>query len=160
MLLWAAGLPLALFLEAVSPLPPLPADAERLFPDGELEVGEEIAEALKSSIMMVYAADALLMAFALKLRVAAAAAGIEGASAGAGGGDGARLPGSMGFGGSVMGHGGSSWGAAYVSQATGFLGRCMPMYVMQPGSGRPKLKVSVQGTVCDSVCEGMPVCCW
>jgi hypothetical protein len=78
----------------------------------------------------VYASEALLLAFGLKMRVAAALAGLLGPRP--------RLSG-----------GADALGAVPLAldQAAGFLGQCMPMHVLAPGSGRPALRVSAPGLV-------------
>lgn len=113
-LAWVGCLPLSLVVQAASPLPPLHADAHRLFPDVEqTEVDTERREALRTAVLATFAAEALLLAFALKLKVAAAAAG-------------QRLPSTS-----------RSFAAdsAMIDQAASFLGQCMPAYATQfPGA--------------------------
>lgn len=75
-------------------------------------------------MLAVFAGEALLLAFALKLRVSGAAAGgLSGRP---------RVPsGALGLG----------LEASVVDRAAGFLGQCMPVYALQPGSGRAVLQV-------------------
>ena len=121
--LWAGALALALAAAAAVPLPPLDPEAQRLLPDSGREVEEERRAALRSAVLAVFAAQSLLLAFALKLRVAAATAGLLG------GGSGGPL---VGLSASV---------GARLDQAAGFLGACMPTHLLQPGKGMPMLKV-------------------
>ena len=78
----------------------------------------------RAAILAVYAAESLLLAFALKLRVGAALAGHRGGK------------GSVPAGCAAMG-----LDDATFHRAASFLGQCMPTYVQQPGAGRPALKV-------------------
>lgn len=76
-------------------------------------------------MLAVFAGEALLLAFALKLRVSAAVSGALGARP--------RVPaGALGLG----------VDASYVDKAAGFLGQCMPLYALQPGSGKAVLQVN------------------
>ena len=81
-------------------------------------------------MLAVYAAESLLLAFALKLRVSAALAGQRGPRPSA--------PAAA----AALGLDDASF-----HKAASFLGQCMPTYVAQPGVGRPALKVSEQGRV-------------
>ncbi|GIM00281.1 hypothetical protein Vretimale_5429, partial [Volvox reticuliferus] len=91
-LLWATCSGLALLLHAELPVPIDRANS-RLFPDSKVQVEQEIFRATKASLLAVVASHALLMAFALKLkmtsalrrRAAAAAAGREHTMGAAGG---------------------------------------------------------------------------
>jgi hypothetical protein len=76
-------------------------------------------------VLAVYAAESLLLAFALKLRVSAALAGQRGPRPAA--------PAAA----AALGLDDASF-----HKAASFLGQCMPTYVAQPGVGRPALKVT------------------
>ena len=76
-------------------------------------------------MLAVYAAESLLLAFALKLRVSSALAGQRGPRPAA--------PAAA----AALGLDDASF-----HKAASFLGQCMPTYVAQPGVGRPALKVS------------------
>ena len=78
----------------------------------------------RSAVLAVYAAEALLLAFSLKLRVAAALAGQRGPRA--------ATPAAA----AALGLDDGSF-----HRAASFLGQCMPQYVTQPGASRPALKV-------------------
>eukprot|EP00887_Chlorella_sp_A99_P005591 scaffold1.g5591.t1 len=143
-LLWAGAFPVALLLAAGGPLPPLAAEAERLYPDGAGDVDWERRQAVRrarlgagrargmgggvgrrkggSAVLAVYAAEALLLAFSLKLRVSSALAGMLGP----------RPRTSLGALSMSVG--------ARLDAAAAFLGQCMPTHVLQPGRGRPPLK--------------------
>lgn len=81
--------------------------------------------ACSAAILAVYAAQSLLLAFALKLRVAAALAGHRGPRPAA-----PALAAALGL------------DDGSLHKAASFLGQCMPTYVQAPGVGRPALKVS------------------
>lgn len=118
---WIASLPVALIAQAAAPLPPIAADMVRLYPDSyeEMAVDEERREAVYSAVLASFAAEALLLAFALKLRVSAAAGGAS-----------ARLPGTA--------SGGLGVNQSYIDKAAGFLGQCMPQSMLQLQTGVPK----------------------
>ncbi|EFJ42256.1 hypothetical protein VOLCADRAFT_107353 [Volvox carteri f. nagariensis] len=88
-LLWGSCSGLALLLHAELPVPMERANS-RLFPDSKVQVEREIFRATKAALLAVIASHALLMAFALKLkmtsalrrRAAAAAAGRDHANGG------------------------------------------------------------------------------
>ncbi|KAI3433444.1 hypothetical protein D9Q98_003258 [Chlorella vulgaris] len=120
---WAAGLPLALFVASTAALPELPEAAERLLPDSERELDEERRDAVWAAVLAVYAAESLLLAFALKLRVAAALAGHRGPRPSAPAAAAALGLDDAGF-----------------QKAASFLGQCMPAFVQAPGSGQASLK--------------------
>lgn len=117
---WAGCLPLALMARAASSLPPLPAEAHRLLPEiaEGIELEEERMQAVKSAILASFAAESVLLAFALKLRLAAVAAGAmptatSSSYAAAGGG----------------------WA---IDRAADFLGQCMPG--LEPSVARTFIK--------------------
>ncbi|GLI61232.1 hypothetical protein VaNZ11_003532, partial [Volvox africanus] len=93
-LLWGTCSGLALLLQAELPVPIDRANS-RLFPDSKVQVEQEIFRATKASLLAVVASHALLMAFALKLKItsalrrraAAAAAGRDQANAAAAAGN-------------------------------------------------------------------------
>lgn len=134
---WWCSFPIAMVVQAASALPPLPFDMERLYPDviEEEEVYKERKTAVRSAVLACFAAESLLLAFAMKLRVSAA-------------GSGSQLP-------------GSSMGATYsadtnyIDKAASFLGQCIPSVAMQPGSLRPMLKGSTNVAYHKLVSEGM-----
>lgn len=76
-------------------------------------------------MLAVYAAESLLLAFALKLRVAAALAGHRGPRPSAPAAAAALGLDDAGF-----------------QKAASFLGQCMPAFVQAPGSGQASLKVA------------------
>ena len=79
-------------------------------------------------MLAVFAGEALLLAFALKLRVSAAVSGALGPRH--------RVPsGALGLG----------VDASYIGKAAGFLGQCMPLYALQPGTGKAVLQVRLSG---------------
>ncbi|KXZ48748.1 hypothetical protein GPECTOR_25g332 [Gonium pectorale] len=92
-LLWAVASGLALLLHAELPVPSVRANS-RLFPDSKVQVEAEIYRATKASLLAVVAAHALLMAFALKLKMSAAlrrrAAAVAGRDQANGGGAGGQ----------------------------------------------------------------------
>jgi hypothetical protein len=135
-LAWLGLLPGALMAQVVSSLPPLPAEAHRLLPDYAegLEIEEERKIAVKSAIFASFAAESLLLAFALKLRVSAVASGLLPASGGGFGGVGSRSGGGSGF--------AAAAGMQAMDRAADFLGQCMPAYALQPGATKPFLKGS------------------
>lgn len=104
-----------------SPARSLPDSPTRLLPPGPLPWR-------RSAVLAVYAAEALLLAFSLKLRVSAALAGHRGPRAAA--------PAAA----AALGLDDGSF-----HRAASFLGQCMPQYVTQPGAGRPTLKVRCWG---------------
>lgn len=116
---WVATYMAALFIQKVTTLPRLGPDATRLFPDSEREVEEERREALLASVLAVYAAEALLLAFSLKLRISAAASN---------GGLATITSGSGGLRSGLPVTGGMSGAAVHevVDRAASFLGQCMP----------------------------------
>jgi hypothetical protein len=75
-------------------------------------------------VLAVYAAESLLLAFALKLRVTAALAGQRGPRPSA-----PTAAAALGL------------DDASFQRAASFLGQCMPAFVHSPGQGRPTLKV-------------------
>ena len=79
----------------VSSLPPLPPEARRLLPDisESIEFEEERMLAVQTSVFAVLAAESQLLAFSMKLRVAAVGSGLlpASASAAATGGGGRRV---------------------------------------------------------------------
>ncbi|EFN59471.1 expressed protein [Chlorella variabilis] len=142
---WAAGLPLALLVASAADLPELPEAAERLLPDSEKELDDERRDAIWAAVMAVYAAESLLLAFALKLRVAAALAGQRGPRPSA--------PAAA----AALGLDDASF-----HKAASFLGQCMPAFVQSPGSGRPGLKgaggMALQRLSQDGL-SWVPTCC-
>ena len=93
--------------------------------------------------MAVYAAESLLLAFALKLRVSAALAGHTGPRPAA--------PAAA----AALGLDDGSF-----HRAASFLGQCMPTYVQQPGVGRPALKVGdLHGRTAGAGGPGRRTCC-
>lgn len=142
---WAAGLPLALLAQAASPLPPLPETAERLLPDSTRELDEERRDAIWTAVLAVYAAESLLLAFSLKLRVSAALAGHRGPRPAA--------PAAA----AALGLDDASF-----HRAASFLGQCMPTYGAAPGMGRPALK-GVAGAALQRLAQDglawVPTCC-
>jgi hypothetical protein len=150
-LAWAALLPGALMVQVVSSLPPLPAEAHRLLPDFAegVEIEEERQTAVRSAIFASFAAESLLLAFALKLRVATIASGL--------------LPASVGGGGGLAGSGRSSVGIGFsaaagmqaIDRAADFLGQCMPAYALQPGAAKPFLKGPASAAMQRLTTEGM-----
>ncbi|KAK9785342.1 hypothetical protein WJX73_005937 [Symbiochloris irregularis] len=70
--LWGAALPLELAVGAVLPLPPLPVEDERLYPDDSMR-GDERLQGQRTALLAIHAAQALLLAFAFRLKVSAAA---------------------------------------------------------------------------------------
>eukprot|EP00892_Ulva_mutabilis_P002875 jgi/Ulvmu1/12589/UM092_0019.1 len=91
-LAWVLCFALALVLQLSVPLPPLPPEAERLMPDvSEEEVAEERRGLAVAAVAAVAAAQGLLVALALKLRIAAVTRGV--AAGGAGAGSAGGLPG-------------------------------------------------------------------
>ncbi|KAK9827740.1 hypothetical protein WJX81_008185, partial [Elliptochloris bilobata] len=104
--LWAALLAATLGIQAGAALPPLPAEAERLFPDAADAVEADRRDGQRAALMAVGAAQALLLAFALKLRATAAASAAGGR----------RIPARPAL----------QVGSAYAERASGFLGACLP----------------------------------
>lgn len=92
----------------------------------------------RAAILAVYAAESLLLAFALKLRVGAALAGQRGAKA--------AVPAAC----AALGLDDGTF-----HRAASFLGQCMPTYVQQPGASRPTLKVRC----CAELAAGWPAAC-
>jgi hypothetical protein len=89
------------------------------------ELEEERMEAVTSAVLASFAAEALLLAFALKMKVAGVGSGAlpaTAASHAAGGGFAA------------------AGGMAAVDKAAAFLGQCMPAYALQPGAAKAFLK--------------------
>jgi len=70
-----------MLLHTVLPVPELPAAARRLFPDSKIEVDREVWMTTRASLMGVFAAHALLLAFTLKLRAASVLRQMEGKDA-------------------------------------------------------------------------------
>lgn len=70
--LWVSLLPAACLLQSSLPLPPLSPEAMRLFPDSYMHVDDERRRNGRTALVAVYAAQALLLAFTLKLRMSAA----------------------------------------------------------------------------------------
>jgi hypothetical protein len=146
--LWVSLLPAAALLQSSLPLPPLPPDALRLFPDSFLHVDEERRLNGRTALVAVYAAEALLLAFALKLRMSAALSSREERlPAGGPGPKGYRMSGSA------------------AERASSFLGACLPPGVhLVPVDRVAALKVSApsaRGCVlrcgrCNCRCEIMP----
>lgn len=127
--LWGGSFPVAYFVQAASGLPALPASAQELFPDAGVQLEDERWAANRAALLAVYSAEALLLAFALKLKVSAAIAGkarpaLHSARPFRGGGN-----------------------AAQWDRAAGFLGSCMPQ--MQPlrGGGKPPQSSGFKGAV-------------
>jgi len=145
---WAGLLPGALMAQIVSSLPRLPAEAHRLLPDFAegIELEEERRTAIKSAIYASFAAESLLLAFALKLRIAAIASGLSPAS-------------TAGFRGGGRSSAGSDFAAAAgmqaIDRAADFLGQCMPAYALQPGAARPFLKGPASAAMQRLTTEGM-----
>jgi hypothetical protein len=117
---WVATYMAALLFQKVTSLPPLGPDATRLFPDSEREVEEERREALLASVLAVYAAEALLLAFTLKLRISTAVATTTSS-----GGLRSGLPVTGGMSGAAV--------HEVVDRAASFLGQCMPAVGSLPG---------------------------
>ncbi|PSC73750.1 no exine formation 1 [Micractinium conductrix] len=143
--MWAGGLPLALLAQAASALPELPEAAARLLPDSTRELDEERRDAIRAAILAVYAAQSLLLAFALKLRVAAALAGHRGPRPAA-----PALAAALGL------------DDGSLHKAASFLGQCMPTYVQAPGVGRPALKGAAGAALQRLSQDGLgwvPTCC-
>eukprot|EP00798_Chlamydomonas_sp_ICE-L_P014361 gene14361-20358_t len=69
---WAVLFGLTMLLQTEISPPEPPAEMKRLFPDSKMEVELEIFMAARASLLGVFAAHALLMAFTLKLRCTAA----------------------------------------------------------------------------------------
>jgi hypothetical protein len=145
---WAGLLPGALMAQIVSSLPPLPAEAHRLLPDFAegVELEEERKTAVKSAIYASFAAESLLLAFALKLRVAAVASGLLPASGG-GLGAGGRS--------SASGDFAAAAGMQAIDRAADFLGQCMPAYALHPGAAKPFLKGPASAAMQRLTTEGM-----
>ena len=72
--IWLFSFPLCWISQALSDLPPLPPEAHRLLPDFAegVQLEEERRNAVESAVLAIYAAESLLLAFALKLRVTSA----------------------------------------------------------------------------------------
>jgi len=67
--LWLPTFPVALVLEHLSPLPPLPQLSQRLHPDMGMDVDIERHSLRRASLLGVFAAQAVLIAFVIKLRI-------------------------------------------------------------------------------------------
>jgi hypothetical protein len=141
-LAWAGLLPGALMAQVVSSLPPLPAEAHRLLPDFAegVEIEEERNAAVKSAIFASFAAESLLLAFALKLRIASVASGLLPASGGQS---------------SAAGGFAAAAGMQAIDRAADFLGQCMPAYALQPGAAKPFLKGPASAAMQRLATEGM-----
>ena len=66
---WALLFPVTFLLQAELPLPPVPTDMLRLFPDSPRLMETERKQAGRSAVLAIYAAQSLLIAFALKLKI-------------------------------------------------------------------------------------------
>ena len=66
---WMLSFPFAVLLESSSPLPHLPKSAQRLFPDTALDVDTERHGLRRAELLGVFAAQAVLLAFVIKLRI-------------------------------------------------------------------------------------------
>ncbi|KAL4547928.1 hypothetical protein Ndes2526B_g07145 [Nannochloris sp. 'desiccata'] len=145
---WAGLLPGALMSQVVCSLPPLPAEAHRLLPEFAegVELEEERKSAVKSAIFASFAAESLLLAFALKLRVTAVASGLLPASGGGFRGS-SRSSASSGF--------AAAAGMQAIDRAADFLGRCMPAYALQPGAAKPFLQGPASAAMQRLTTEGM-----
>ena len=107
---WSGSFAVAFVAAVGVVVPPVGPDASRLFPDGVREVEEERREAVLASVLAVYASEALLLAFALKLRVSAAAAGLGGPTS--------TLPIAAGMSNAAV--------HDIIDKAVSFFGQCMP----------------------------------
>ena len=123
LMVWAASFVVALMARAISPLPRLPPEAHRLMPDYAEGVAleEERNLAVLSALLASYAVEALMLAFALKMRIAGLVSGALPA-----------ITGPPGF--------ASVTAASMVDRAADFLGQCMPAYALHPGSAKHYLK--------------------
>ena len=130
---WAGLLAATLCLQAAAPLPPLPAEAERLFPDAADAVDAERSAGQRTALLAVGAAQALLLALALKLRA--------GAAGGGGGGGGGRAPARPAL----------QAGSAYADRAAGFLGACLPRGA---ASGLPSARAGGPGSAYGTLAGG------
>jgi len=87
-LLWFVLLGLTMLLQAELPVPEPPPEVARLFPDAKFQVEQLQFLATRTALLAVYAAHALLLGFALKLRVSTALRGQDARIAGGAGDDG------------------------------------------------------------------------
>ncbi|GMH37943.1 hypothetical protein BSKO_05827 [Bryopsis sp. KO-2023] len=67
--LWGVLLPITMFIQSETPIPELSRDMQRLYPDGPRQVQNERRMAGRAALLAIYAAQSLLLAFALKLKV-------------------------------------------------------------------------------------------
>ncbi|KAK9824524.1 hypothetical protein WJX72_011089 [[Myrmecia] bisecta] len=137
--LWGLLFPVGLCLQAQLPLPPLPQDALRLFPDAARQVDAERYQSNRAALMAIYAAEALLLAFALKMKVAAALAGHRGPSS------------------QSERHGpGMRSGGRTAQRAAGFLGACLPTpHSLVPVHRMPGLKGAAGQALARLSAEGL-----
>jgi hypothetical protein len=87
---WLVLLGLTMLLQTELPTPAAQPQMKRLFPDSSIEVARELWMATRASLLGVFAAHALLMAFALKLKATASLHAADGGLSEEGGHD-ARL---------------------------------------------------------------------
>lgn len=66
---WFLLFPLSLILQASIPLPGLPEDFKRLFPDNPVLITRERERAAQAAIFAIYACQSLLLSFAIKLKI-------------------------------------------------------------------------------------------
>uniref|UniRef100_A0A7S3R236 Uncharacterized protein n=1 Tax=Dunaliella tertiolecta TaxID=3047 RepID=A0A7S3R236_DUNTE len=67
--LWGGLCGLTLLLQLELPMPKLSRETLRLFPDSRFQVEDELVHSTRAALLTVFAAQAILLAFALKLRL-------------------------------------------------------------------------------------------
>ncbi|CAK0743676.1 hypothetical protein CVIRNUC_001488 [Coccomyxa viridis] len=74
---WALMLPITSFVQAALDLPPVPGDLQRLYSQSHLALDAERLAAQRGAVLAIWAAEALLMALVLKLKVSSTLADSE-----------------------------------------------------------------------------------